>query len=110
MRIEKILLEINTKYKFNLKLGEAVQLQDMLREVGRITNFYFLLQEEYYRKYGDKNKLKEYHERLKNDDIYLKVTNVMNLIDGIYERLNDEEDKELKEVIEKTKFWGNGED
>ena len=105
MRIEKILLEINNRYKFNLKLGEAVMLQDLLREIGRITNFYFLLQEEFFRKHGDKEKLQEYHNSLKEDNIYFNVSEAIKFINGVYDKLADEE---LKKIIDSTKFWNQG--
>lgn len=69
MKIEKSLLEIRTNHQFELPFGDFVTLTNILMDVGRITNYYFYLQQTFYDKYGDKEKLEEYHKRLENDDL-----------------------------------------
>ena len=69
MKIEKSLLEINANHKFELPFDDFITLTDMLEDIGRITNYYFYLQEGFYDKYKDNDKLKEYHKRLENDDL-----------------------------------------
>ena len=69
MKIEKSLLEINTNHKFELPFDDFISLTNMLKDIGRITNYYFYLQQVYYDTYQDKDKLEEYQKSLKNDDL-----------------------------------------
>jgi hypothetical protein len=43
MVIERFLLEIDVRFKFELSFSEALKLYNYLKDVGRITNLYFNL-------------------------------------------------------------------
>ena len=102
MILERFLLEIENRFKFDLKLGEAVELYQYLKEIGKITNLFFLLQQEYFRKYGDKEKLEEYHNRLMNDNVKINTHKMIELVKEMSERCDDDE---FKEIVAKNKFW-----
>lgn len=84
MKLEKELLEINENKTFELSLNDYVTLQQLLDEIGKITNSYFYLQQEYFKKYGDEEKLKTYHDKLKNNEISYDV----NKIEEFLKRIN----------------------
>ena len=46
MSIERILLEIYTKHRFELEFNSAYKLYNYLRVIGRITNYSFQIQDE----------------------------------------------------------------
>lgn len=100
--IERLLLEIENRFKFDLSLEKATMLYDFLKTVGKVTNLFFLLQENHYKKYGDKEKLKEYHDRLANGKIEIGALSMMNFIDWAFETFEDEE---FKDIVAKNKFW-----
>lgn len=102
MVIERLLLEIENRFKFDLSLEKVSMLYDFLKTVGKVTNLFFLLQEDYYKKYGDKEKLKEYHDRLSNDKIEIGALGMINFIDWAFETFEDEE---FKDIVTKNKFW-----
>ena len=83
MKLEKQLLELNANNRFELSFGDYITLQHFLKDIGRITNYYFYLQEEYFKGHGDKDKLKEYHDRLSNDEIPYDTKSVENFIEKV---------------------------
>jgi len=87
MRLEKQLLELNENNRFDIPFGDYIILQNLLKEIGRITNYYFYLQEEYFRGHGDKDKLKEYHDRLTNDEIIYDTNYVEEFIKKVQDNL-----------------------
>ena len=102
MKVERILIEINLKEKFNLSFGEVIELENLLRDIGRMTNMFFLLQEEFYKKEGDKDKLKEYHEKLQNDTIRYNLSDAKIFIDGALDKIQSED---VKNIIKPLMFW-----
>ena len=63
---------------------------------------FFALQEEYYDKFKDKDKLKEYHDKLLNEDINIDITDVAKFIEWI---ANTNLDNDFRDMVEKNKFW-----
>lgn len=87
MKLEKVLLQIEDEYKFKLDLGELLTLKELLSEISRITEIFFDVQLEYYRKYKDDELLEKYQEKLLNDKIEFNVKKYMSFINKIEERL-----------------------
>lgn len=81
MKLEKQLLEINDKMMFELSIADYLKLETFLKEIGRITNTYFFLQNEFYKRYGDKEKLKEYHDRILNEEFEYNTKEVKEFIE-----------------------------
>ena len=102
MIIERLLLEIETRFRFNLSFGMVSILYGFLREIGRITNLFFMLQEEYYNQYKDKDKLKEYHDKMLNDKVNINTSKMIGLIEDMYKENDDEE---FKKLVDDNKFW-----
>jgi hypothetical protein len=105
MTIERILLEINTKYKFQLEFYEAYKIYEYLKEIGSITNYVFLLQDEFRNSNEDLDKLKEYHNKIMNSDTffdYKKINKITAFIDNVVKEINNDA---LTMTIEKLKFW-----
>ena len=104
MVIERFLLEIDARFKFTLSFSDALKLYNFLKDIGRITNLYFELQNEYYSKYNDVEKLKEYRNRLSGDKVEFETGEMKEFIDGIYESVDD---TEFKNIVLKNRFWKN---
>ena len=102
MIIERFLLEIDIRFKFMLDFNEALKLYDYLKDIGRITNYSFLIQDEFQKKYNDIEKLKEYHEKIVNSEIDYNISEVIRFIESVMERYKDEE---FENIILKNKFW-----
>lgn len=103
MVLERLLLEIDVRYKFDLGFDEAYKLYAYLKRVGAITNYMFLLQDEYYKKYDDKDKLKEYHDRITKDKVEVEYEDITRFIDAAETVYGDEE---FKELVNSLRFWG----
>jgi hypothetical protein len=104
MIVERFLLEIENRFKFDLSFENVRVLYDYLKDVGRVTNLFFKLQEEYYNKFKDKDKLKEYHNKLMKEETHLDVSKIVRYIDWITDTVEDEE---FKNIVAKNKFWSN---
>ena len=102
MVVERLLLEIENKFKFDMSFDDVRILYQHLKDIGRITNLFFALQEEYYDKFKDKDKLKEYHDKLLNEDINIDITDAAKFIEWI---ANTNLDNDFRDVVEKNKFW-----
>jgi hypothetical protein len=103
MGLERLLLEIDIRYKFDLSFNDAYLLYEYLKNVGRITSYFFLIQDEFYQKYNDKDKLKEYHDRLLNDSLEFNYNGIVEFIDRV--SLTNNDDDEFKTLVNKIKFW-----
>lgn len=102
MVLERFLLEIENRFKFQLRFAEVIELYGFLKEVGKITNLFFMLQEQYAEKYNDKEALKEYHEKLINDSVNLNVTKMVEFVKDVSNRFYDDE---FADIITKNQFW-----
>ena len=104
MVVERFLLEIENRFKFDLSFENVRVLYDYLKTVGRVTNLFFKLQEEHYNKFKDKDKLKAYHDKLMKEETCLDVSKMLRFIDWMSDTVDDEE---FKNIVAKNKFWGN---
>jgi hypothetical protein len=90
MVLERILLEFDVKYKFELDFGDAYKLHAYLNKVGKITSYAFLIQDEFHNKYNDTEKLKEYHNKVMDSTVYFNYGDIVKFIDELNERFKDE--------------------
>ena len=104
MTVEKLLLEIDSRLKFKLSLNDALKLYNYLKKIGGITNFFFYTQDEFSRKYPDKEKVKAYNRKLMSEKIEFDLSGAEDFIDRIFEETDD---KEFKDVVLKNRFWAN---
>lgn len=104
MRFERILLEINTKHRFELDFEDAYKLYQYLKEIGNMTNYVFLLQDDFHRENNDVDKLKSYHVRLMNSEIDFECC-YDALIEFIEKLINKIDNEELTKKFEDLKFW-----
>lgn len=81
MKLEKSLLMLYTNHKFDLSFNDYLKIMRMLKEIGKVTDSFFLLQQEYYKANGDKDKLQEYHDRLINDKIEYNVEEIEGFLE-----------------------------
>ena len=102
MTIERILLEIETKFKFSIMFGDAYNLHRYLIEVGKVTSYAFLIQDEFNEKYHDTEKLKEYHEMVMESYVDFDFEEIVKFIDEIQSQIGDEK---LNTLIDSLRFW-----
>ena len=102
MILERILLEIETKFKFDLDFNDAYKLHEYLIKVGKITSYAFLIQDEYSKKY-DVEKLKEYHNKIFDSSVELdNEKDIIKFIEDIQEKLKDDG---LDTIILNLRYW-----
>lgn len=102
MTIERILLEIETRFKFSIMFGDAYNLHRYLIEVGKVTSYAFLIQDEFNEKYHDTEKLKEYHKMVMESYVDFDFEEIVKFINKIQEQIKDEK---LNTLIGNLKFW-----
>ena len=102
MTIERILLEIYTKHKFELDFNTVYKLYDYLRVIGRITNYSFQIQDEYYHTTKDEEKMKAFHEKVLNGEVDYDWVKTASFIGELMEQLKNDE---VNEMVNKLKFW-----
>ena len=102
MILERLLLEIDVRFKFDLEFGEAYRLHEFLRSVGKITSYAFLIQDEYHQKYQDTEKLKEYHKMVMDSFVEFNYEEVIDFIVDVNEKFKNEE---FENIISEIKFW-----
>ncbi|MBO6256069.1 MAG: hypothetical protein J6O49_20900 [Bacteroidaceae bacterium] len=102
MILERLLLEIESRFKFQLRFAEVIELNGFIEEIGKVTDLFFTLQEEHYRKFSDNDALSEYHEKLMNDKVKMDTSKIIAFVKDISNRLYDEE---FADIITKNQFW-----
>ena len=102
MVIERILLEINSKYRFELSFNTAYKLAEFLRVIGRITNYSFLIQDEFSRKTINNDERVEYHVKILNSEVDYEWTKAASFIGEIMEELKNED---VNKLVNELKFW-----
>ena len=104
MTVEKLLLEIDSRLKFELSLNDALKLYNYLKEIGAITNFFFYIQDEFSRRYPDKDEVKAYNSKLMSEKIDFDLSGSEEFIDHVFEITDNEE---FKDLVLKNRFWLN---
>lgn len=102
MTVEKLLLEIDSRFKFDLSFNDELKLYNYLKEIGNLTNFFFYAQDEFSRKYPDKEKVKAYNRKLMSEKIEFDLSGAEDFIDRIFEETDN---KEFKDTVLKNRFW-----
>lgn len=99
INIEHVLLQLESIYKFKYSFKDLIESERLLKEIGEITNIYFNTQGEYSTTLNEDerlNKLKEYRDRLRSEDIEFDVSKYYKFIRRVSQNL---ENKELLEKI-----------
>ena len=104
MILERLLLEIDARFKYDMNFGDAYTLHKLLKEVGKITSYAFLIQDEYHKKFNDVDKLKEYHNMIMESEI-VTDTDYRNIIEFIEQVSFKFKDDEFDEILNRIKFW-----
>lgn len=87
--LEKSLLELNEEIdKFELDFNDALKLREYIEYVGNITSYGFSLQNEYYKKHGDAERLKKYHDKIMETEVEADVEKIFKLIERIKNEKN----------------------
>lgn len=102
MTLERFLLEIDNRFKFQLRFAEVIELNKFLEEVGKITDIFFSLQDEHFKKFNDSEALSEYHDKLMNDVVMINTAKMIKFVKDISNRYYDDE---FADIITKNKFW-----
>lgn len=102
MVLERLLLEIDTRFKFDLNFNDAYKLYELLKKVGRITSYAFLIQDEYADKIKDSSKLLEYHKMVMNSNVEYNQNETIEFIEKISESMENEE---FNKILNGIKFW-----
>ncbi len=102
MVLERLLLEIDVRFKYEMNFPDAFKLYELLKEVGKITNYAFLIQDEYQEKYKDAEKLKEYHIMVMNSEMLLDSSEIIKFIEYVSFKFKDEE---FDKILNSIKFW-----
>ncbi len=100
--LERLLLEIDSRVKFELSLGDVIKLSKYLDEIGEMTSLYFSVQEEFFKKYNDADKLNEYHDKLSGDFIDYDTREVKKFINDVTSKTKNDN---LTEIIIKNRYW-----
>lgn len=104
MTVERLLLEIDSRFKFELTLNDSLRLYNYLKKVGNVTNFFFYIQDEFSRKYPDKEKVKDYNRKLMSEKIEFDLFEIEGFIDYVYETFDDDD---FRDIVSKNRFWHN---
>lgn len=102
MVLERILLEFDVKYKFELDFDDAYKLYTYLNKVGKITSYAFLIQNEFHKKHNDTEKLKEYHNKIMDSVVYFNYGDIVKFIGELNEKFKDEK---IASLILNNTFW-----
>ena len=91
--LEEILLKADAKYRYTYTLDELIKSEKYLKEIGYITNIFFETQFEYSKTLPDdeeKNKkLTDYHNFLVNGEIDINVSDYVDFILKIKDKIDD---------------------
>ena len=102
MILEKLLLVIDSKFKYEMDFPNAFKLYEFLKTIGRITNYAFAIQEGFHDKYKDAEKLREYHIRIINSKMNLNYKEIIEYIEYINAEFKNEE---FNKMVNTIKFW-----
>ena len=88
---ERILLEIDDKHKFKLSFNEMLKLRDYLKIIGELTNFYFNIQSDFFKKTQDVKELEKFNNRISKEEIEIDFDfdKFVSFINEIATKIND---------------------
>ena len=98
---ERILLEIDDKHKFKLSFNEMLKLRDYLNAIGNITDFYFNIQSDFFKKVQDVKELEKFNNRISKEEIEIDFDfdKLVSFINKIAAKINDDE---LNHLLDKV--------
>lgn len=98
---ERILLEIDDKHKFKLSFNEMLKLRDYLNVIGNITDFYFNIQSDFFKKVQDVKELEKFNNRISKEEIEIDFDfdKLVSFINEIAAKINDDE---LNHLLDKV--------
>ena len=98
---ERILLEIDDKHKFKLSFNEMLKLRDYLNVIGNITDFYFNIQSDFFKKVQDVKELEKFNNRISKEEIEIDFDfdKLVSFINEIVAKINDDE---LNHLLDKV--------
>lgn len=99
MSLERVLLEFEAKHKFELDFDDAYTLHQQLAKVGKITNYAFLIQDEFHRRNDDIEELRGYHDKIMNSSVTFDYDETVSFIMRLDKIIKDEE---IRLFIEKN--------
>ena len=102
MVLERLLLEIEARFKFEMNFSDAFKLYEFLKDIGRVTNYAFYMQDEYRKKYNNNEKLKEYHNMVMDSEMEFGYTDIIKFIEHVSFEFKD---SEFEDIILKNRFW-----
>lgn len=102
MSLERILLEMSARMRFDIEFSEAYELLGYLREIGGITDYAFYIQEEYAKEYNDKELSKKYNEKIMSSSVKLDYGKITSFIDKISKSY---ENDDFSKIVDNLKFW-----
>lgn len=102
MTLERLLLEIDIRFKFDIDFSDAYKLYKYLKDIGKITSYAFLLQDQFHKKFNDETKLKEYHNKIMSSSAEYDSNEVIKFIEDISLKFNDES---FENIMNEIKFW-----
>lgn len=102
MVLERLLLEIEENFKYEMNFQDAFKLHKLLELIGEITSYAFSLQNEYHKKYNDVDKLKKYHDMITDSELLLNYREIIKFIEYIKEKFNDEK---FNRLVNEVNFW-----
>lgn len=102
MILERLLLEIDERFKFELNFNMAYVLNELLEDVGKITSYAFSIQQEFHKKYNDGKKLEKYHDMVMDSSVEFNCEKVVEFIEMVDSEFKNEE---FKNIVKELKFW-----
>ena len=102
MSLERILLEMSARMRFDLEFSEAYELLGYLSEIGAITDYVFHIQEEYAKEYNDKELSKKYNEKIMSSSVNLDYEKITSFIDNVIRSYDNDE---FSKIVGNLKFW-----
>lgn len=95
IKIEEILLKVESLYKFELTLNELIKITKYLKDIGFITDLYFSTQYQYSQTICNydiecNEKLVEYKKFLSECELDIDVSEYIDFINGIKNKVKDD--------------------
>ena len=98
---ERILLEVDDKYKFKLSFNDMLKLRDYIDSIGKLTNFYFNIQSDFFKKVQDIKELEKFSDRISNEEIEtdLDFDKLKKFINHVVNQIDSKELYDLLDIL-----------